>query len=117
MVAQVPELEYCDYIFDLWGKIGMCSSGMAGAIPLSWGQVNDWCDGNKLDLWPNERSLIIRLSEAYVSKLSKSEHPQELSPMVYDDNGEVDSAKQGYVLMAGRKNRKENREALKNPPK
>lgn len=117
VVAQLPELDYCDYVFDLWGKVGICSSGMAGPIPLSWGQVNDWCVGNGLDLWPTERALIVRLSEAYVSKLNKSDHPQELSPMVYNENGEVDSGKQGVVLMAARKSRKQKREALKNPPK
>lgn len=95
----------------------MCSSGMAGAAPLSWGQVNDWCIGNGLNLWPTERALIVRLSEAYVGQLNKSDDPRELPPIAIDEDGEIDYGILGQMHMSARDHAREEREALKNPPK
>lgn len=116
MIAKVPELEYCDYVFELWGKIGMCSSGVSGAIPLSWGVINDWCTGNGLDLWPTERALIVKLSESYVEQLNKSDDPRELPPIAIMPDGDIDYGVLGQMHMAGRDHNRKTREEKQKKP-
>lgn len=115
IAEQIPEADYCDYLFDLLNKVGVCGSGMAGPAPLSWGELNDWCLGNGVELYPTEKQTIIRLSEVYVSHLSKSEDPNELPPAAVDGEGENMEIDYGYLgqLHIGQRDNRRKREQEK----
>ncbi|MGB2063659.1 MAG: hypothetical protein ACPHUL_00800 [Marinomonas gallaica] len=80
---------------------------MSGAVPLTFGQVNDWCDGRRVELYPTERDLIVALSNAYVSQLNKSDNPDELPPAALDDEGIPDYGYLGDMHISSRDKKKE----------
>lgn len=94
-VCEIPDTGDFRYLFNLLNRIGIAEPGLNGAIPIKMGRINDWCAGVGVDLYPTEKEMLISMSEAYVSHLRKSEHPNEQAPAaVIDEDGNVD---QDYI--------------------
>lgn len=61
------------HITDRLIEIGLTGTGAMTAVPLSWGEIDAWCNRTSIDLEPWEARLISRLSKAYVNQLHASE--------------------------------------------
>lgn len=94
-VCEIPDTGEFKYLFNLLSRIGIAEAGFNGAVPITMRRINDWCCGVGVDLYPTEKEMMVRMSEAYVSHLRKSEHPGELPPAaIIDNEGSVD---QDYI--------------------
>lgn len=65
----LPEIDgYISLCFEL---SGFCLNGSMGAIPLTWSEVNSFCNGSGYPLNGWESEQIIKMSRAYCYMLSK----------------------------------------------
>lgn len=56
------------HITDRLIEIGLTQAAGMGAVPLSWLEINAWCERTAVDLDPWEARLIRRLSAAYLAE-------------------------------------------------
>jgi hypothetical protein len=61
------------HITDRLIEMGLTQAAGMGAVPLSWGEINAWCDRTAVDLEPWEARLIRRLSAAYLAESHKAD--------------------------------------------
>jgi len=54
-------------------EMGMSEAAGMGMVPLSWREINAWCDGTRVDLAPWERRLIRKLSTEYLAESRRAE--------------------------------------------
>lgn len=62
-------------------EIGITEAAGMGAAPLSWREINAWCEGTCLRLQPWERRLLRTLSVEYLAESRRAE--SENSPAPY----------------------------------
>ncbi len=82
-------------------EIGLTESNGMGSSPLSWQEINAWCDRTLIDLCPWEARLIRALSVAYVAEKAKSEsetHPAPWHSAVTQREIDADEAELDTVL-------------------
>ena len=72
IVPQMPP-NPAPHITDRLIEIGLTGSGAMAAVPLTWGEIDAWCNRTAIDLEPWEGRLISRLSKAYLNQLHASE--------------------------------------------
>lgn len=60
-----------DFITSCFEMLGLCLNGSMGSIPLTWSEVNAFCNssGYKLNGWESEQ--LIKMSRDYCYMLSK----------------------------------------------
>jgi hypothetical protein len=61
------------HITDRLIEIGLTQAAGMGAVPLSWLEINAWCERTAVDLEPWEARLIRRLSAAYLAERRKAD--------------------------------------------
>lgn len=61
------------HIIDRLIEIGLTEAAGMSAAPLSWREINAWCERTCIDLPPWEARLIRRLSGEYLSQSRKAE--------------------------------------------
>ncbi len=61
------------HITDRLIEIGLTQAAGMSAVPLSWVEINAWCERTAIDLEPWEGRLIRRLSAAYLAESRKAE--------------------------------------------
>lgn len=54
-------------------EIGLTQATGAGIGPITWGEIDAWCNRTRIDLDPWESRLIHRLSTIYVAEGPKAE--------------------------------------------
>jgi hypothetical protein len=86
-----------DYLLDHLMKAGICSSGMNGAVPLNWTELDSYVrrSGANLDDWDCE--TMIELSRAYASGLSAAKDPHMPPPYVTQDPDELELHEQWVI--------------------
>lgn len=60
-------------ITDWLVEMGLTEAAGMSAVPLSWREINAWCDRTCVDLLPWEARLIRRLSSDYLAESRKAE--------------------------------------------
>jgi hypothetical protein len=61
------------HIIDRLIEIGLTEAAGMGAVPVSWREINAWCERTRVDLLPWEARLIRRLSADYLAMSRKAE--------------------------------------------
>jgi hypothetical protein len=54
-------------------EMGMSEAAGMGMVPLSWREINAWCDRTRVDLAPWEARLIRKLSTEYLAESRRAE--------------------------------------------
>lgn len=54
-------------------EMGMSEAAGMGMVPLSWREINAWCDRTRVELSPWEARLIRRLSTEYLAESRRAE--------------------------------------------
>ncbi|WP_242183216.1 hypothetical protein [Sphingomonas sp. CARO-RG-8B-R24-01] len=54
-------------------EMGMSEAAGMGMVPLSWREINAWCDRTRVDLAPWEARLIRRMSTEYLAEGRRAE--------------------------------------------
>jgi len=54
-------------------EMGMNEAAGMGMVPLSWCEINAWCDRTRIDLAPWEARLIRKLSTEYLAESRRAE--------------------------------------------
>lgn len=77
----MPEIpDSVKYLVPLFFELGMCKSGMSGALPIDWSDIAAWKEvtGRKVEGW--ECMLLRDMSLAYVSELSAAKDKRKTPP-------------------------------------
>lgn len=61
------------HLIDRLIEIGLTEAAGMGAVPLSWREINAWCDRTGVDLQPWEARLIRTLSSIYLAEGRRAE--------------------------------------------
>ncbi len=61
------------HITDRLVEMGLSEAAGMGAAPLSWKEINAWCERTCVDLPPWEARLMRRLSADYLAESRKAE--------------------------------------------
>lgn len=64
----------------MWQGLGLARDGMAGAVPLEWGEVEAFNRLTAADLSPCEASCLVDMSRAYCVEIA-DRNPLRKSPM------------------------------------
>ena len=77
---EMPPVKGGEYLVSHWQKCGICQSGMSGAIPVTWQELDAYCrlSGSDVDGWEAEQ--IINMSKAYVAMSRKADDISCSSP-------------------------------------
>lgn len=80
--VKTPPLPPCPlpHVIGWLFEIGLQDSIGMGAAPLSWREINGWCDATGVDLSGWDRRLIRRLSVDYVGEARRAEDESCPSP-------------------------------------
>ena len=62
VIADFPDMTCYGYLFNLLQRIGGCTAGFSGPIPITVMDVKAWCDAIGVELFPTEIELIASLS-------------------------------------------------------
>ena len=54
-------------------EMGMSEAAGMGMVPLSWREINAWCDRTRVDLAPWEARFIRRMSTEYLAEGRRAE--------------------------------------------
>lgn len=75
-----PAPKFTDWLVEM----GLTEAAGMSAVPISWKEINAWCDRTGIDLLPWEARLMRRLSTDYLAESRKAESetcpPPWLSP-------------------------------------
>ncbi len=85
------------HITDRLIEMGLTEAAGMSAVPLSWKEINAWCDGTCVDLPPWERKLIRRLSTDYLAESRRAESETCPAPWLAPAN-EVTIAAEMHLL-------------------
>lgn len=61
------------HLVEYFIEMGMSEAAGMGMVPLSWREINAWCDRTRVDLAPWEARLIRRLSTEYLAESRRAE--------------------------------------------
>jgi hypothetical protein len=75
----MPEID-ADYLVGYWQDIGLVSSGINGAVPLSASEIYAWCTLSAVELEPWEFTALRQMSQGYAAYLHKGENANEPPP-------------------------------------
>ena len=67
-IFKMPPVNPCDYIVDLWFKVGISGKGANGATPLTWQEVKAFDYFRPLDSF--EAESLIMMSREYCAGLN-----------------------------------------------
>lgn len=68
------------HILGWWIDIGLTESNGMGAVPLSWGEINEWQCSSSVTLAPWEAKLIRKLSVEYIAEGRRAESENYPAP-------------------------------------
>ncbi len=77
---RMPDIGGCEYLVNHWHECGMFSSGMNGAEPLTWQELQSYSTMTSSNLEPWESKQIIKMSRAYVSFKHKADEMNCIAP-------------------------------------
>nr|WP_277923477.1 hypothetical protein [Sphingomonas sp. TREG-RG-20F-R18-01] len=69
VMPPAPAYHLVEYLIEM----GMSEAAGMGMVPLSWREINAWCDRTRVDLAPWEARLIRRLSTEYLAESRRAE--------------------------------------------
>jgi hypothetical protein len=61
------------HLVEYFIEMGMSEAAGMGMVPLSWREINAWCDRTRINLAPWEARLIRRLSTEYLAESRRAE--------------------------------------------
>ena len=90
------------HITDRLIEIGLTEAAGMGSAPLSWREIDAWCNRTRVDLEPWESRLIRRLSIAYLAEGGRAESetcaPPWRAPVT---QSELDAAEESLWMVLG----------------
>lgn len=66
----------------LFYEAGICSSGMNGLTPLTWGDINNWVQATERELLPYYKELVLDMSRAYVKEYHAGQEETSIEPIL-----------------------------------
>ena len=72
---QLPALDACAYLVDIFWEIGPTLSTGMGEVPISQSEIRAWQDNMGVELAPWQVQLMRRLSIEYLSQAHKATDP------------------------------------------
>lgn len=100
-MLDMPELEECAvYLVDWLHMAGTVGSGMHGAVPLTWAELQAWAQLSDSQPTPWESSQLMAMSRAYAAMSSKATDPNCPAPHVPDADT-LDRAALGNKIKQG----------------
>lgn len=72
-VPDMPPIEAPRYLLSYFYEVGPTMSGAMGSAPLTFGEIDAWCNRTGIDLQPWEARGLRRLSIAYLNESRKAE--------------------------------------------
>lgn len=77
---EMPEVSACGHLIGYLFDAGPFEQGGMGPAPLSWKEINAWCDRTGIDLQPWESRMLRVLSSAYTGEMNAAEDQKRVSP-------------------------------------
>lgn len=105
VIAEFPEMSCFGYLFRLLQRIGGCTAGFSGPIPITVSDVKSWCDAIGVELFPTEIELIASLSGIYCAGLNRYKDPENHPPRAIADDGSPNFGYLGVMQQEMRKMR------------
>jgi hypothetical protein len=68
------------HLVEYFIEMGMSEAAGMGMVPLSWREINAWCDATRINLAPWERRLIRKLSTEYLAESRRAQSENCPSP-------------------------------------
>ncbi len=97
---EFPTINGGAYLLQFLDEIGYCRSGMNGAIPLDYTEINAYIQSTNTPLLPFEVLLLKKLSNAYVSQ-SYDKDPLSFPPYATYEIKEISSDKKILNAFSG----------------
>lgn len=82
-MLELPDIEHehaAGYLIGLLYEAGLMSSSGMGPVPISWVEIDAWLKTTEMSITVWERAMIKKLSEAYVSELSRATEKTRQAP-------------------------------------
>lgn len=79
-------LEWGEHLIDSLSEIGFASSGMAGAIPVSYQEISAWQKLTSTEMPGYEAVQIRQLSKDYCSEYQQADKPHRPKPSEKEDD-------------------------------
>ena len=84
----MPDMPPLDngYLLNILLEIGPVLSGGMGPVPITFCEINAWCNRLGIDLHPMESRMLIQLSREYASESHKATARDHPAPWRQDDS-------------------------------